>query len=198
MPKVSELTGTPWHVEKLTRGEGDERRHKSRCIYYRKPDSYCKYQYIKCSGSRYCKYYKAKEIEESPKYDDAPVNIKEVVEKITDAKGKELYPIGSKVLHQKFGEGIVTNIVDGHISIEFKGVGEKTLGLDLCVAKGYLRVLEKAIVPEIVEAEVSEVSVSVDEASNHPQSSEQTIGEKSKWGWLGKLFSGLFKRRKND
>lgn len=48
MPKVSELTGIPWHVEKWTRNEGDERRHKSRCIYYRKKDSYCKYLYIEC------------------------------------------------------------------------------------------------------------------------------------------------------
>ena len=198
MPKVRELTGTPWHVEKLTRGEGDERRHKSRCVYYRKPDSYCKYQYIKCSGSRYCRYYKAKEIEELPKYDDSPVNIKEVVEKITDTDGKMLYPIGSKVLHQKFGEGVVTDILDGHISIDFDDAGEKVLGLDVCIANGYLKVLEKAIAQDEKEADVSEVTAIVDEVSNHPQSSEETIGEKSKWGWLGKLFSGLFKRRKND
>ena len=198
MPKVSELTGTPWHVEKLTRGEGDERRHKSRCIYYRKPDSYCKYQYIKCSGSRYCKYYKAKEIEELPKYEDTPVNIKEVVEKITDAEGKTLYPIGSKVLHQKFGEGFVTDILDGHITIDFDEAGEKVLGLDVCVANSYLKVIEKPSIREIEETDEYEVVTPVDEVNIHLEGSKQSIEKKNKLGWLGKLFSGLFKRRNKD
>lgn len=32
----STMTGSPWHVEKMVREEGDAKRHKSRCIYYQK------------------------------------------------------------------------------------------------------------------------------------------------------------------
>lgn len=31
----STMTGSPWHVEKMVREEGDAKRHKSRRIYYR-------------------------------------------------------------------------------------------------------------------------------------------------------------------
>ena len=33
MPKLGDLTGTPWHIEKFTRADGDERRHKSMSNY---------------------------------------------------------------------------------------------------------------------------------------------------------------------
>ncbi len=193
MSKVSELTGTPWHVEKLTRNEGDERRHKSRCIYYRKKDSYCKYQYIECTGSRYCRYYEAKETVEDNKHTDMPVSKKTVTEKITDSEGKKLYPVGSKVHHQKFGEGFITDILDGHIVIDFENIGEKILGLDVCVSKGYLEIIEAAVIPE---KEKIEVVAANNDKIDHPQSKEQSTDKKHKFGWLGKLFSSLFKRGK--
>ncbi|WP_026667031.1 hypothetical protein [Butyrivibrio sp. AE2005] len=196
MPKVSELTGTPWHVEKLTRNEGDERRHKSHCIYYRKKDSYCKYQYIECRGSRYCKYYKTNEIEGVSVNADAQVKKKETIEKITDAEGKKIYPIGSKVRHQKFGDGFITDISNGHVSIDFENVGEKILGLDICVAKRYLEIIEVAVISEKEKIEVSKVIAVDDTKINHPQSDEKNQDKESKWGWLGKLLSGIFKRRK--
>ncbi|WP_026668141.1 hypothetical protein [Butyrivibrio sp. AE2005] len=196
MTKVSKLTGTPWHVEKLTRNEGDERRHKSRCKYYRKKDSYCKYQYIECRGSRYCKYYKTNEIEVAGKIADDPTKKKEAIEKITDSEGKKLYPIGSKVRHQKFGDGFITDISNGHVAIDFENVGEKILGLDICVAKGYLEIIEVAAISEKEKIEVSEVVAAGETKINHPQSDEKSQDKESKWGWLGKLLSGIFKRRK--
>ena len=30
------LTGTPWHIAKMVRKEGDPRRHRARCCYFRK------------------------------------------------------------------------------------------------------------------------------------------------------------------
>ncbi len=198
MPKVSELTGTPWHVEKLTRNEGDERRHKSRCIYYRKKDSYCKYQYIECIGSRYCQYYKAKEIEEVSVATDAPIKKINTTEKISDAEGKELYPVGSKVRHPKFGEGYITDISDGHVVIEFENIGEKILGLDVCVAKGYLEIIETAFIPEKEDVEVSGVMAASEDKIDQFQSAEQITNKKSKLGWLGKLFSAIFKRGKKE
>lgn len=58
MASVNRMTGTPWHVEKYTRKDGDDRRHRSRCIYYRKHDAYCSQVVGKCRGSAHCSYYK--------------------------------------------------------------------------------------------------------------------------------------------
>lgn len=196
MPKVSELTGIPWHVEKWTRNEGDERRHKSRCIHYRKKDSYCKYLYIECIGSRYCQYYKAKKNEEVSRDTNATVKKKDITEKISDVDGKKIYPIGSKVRHQKFGEGYITEISDGHVIIDFENIGEKILGLDVCVAKGYLEIIETAVIPEKEEVEVSEAMTASEDKIDQPKSEEQITDKKSKLGWLGKLFSAIFKHGK--
>ena len=54
---INRLTGTTWHVEKATRKDDDPKRHKSRCVYYRKSDSYCIQLVGKCGGSAHCKYY---------------------------------------------------------------------------------------------------------------------------------------------
>ena len=198
MPKVSELTGTPWHVEKLTRNEGDERRHKSRCIYYSKKDSYCKYQYIECIGSRYCQYYKAKKIEETSADIDVPVKKKDITEKISDAEGKKLYPLGSMVRHPKFGDGYITDISDGHVVIDFENIGEKLLGLDVCVAKGYLEIIQEAIIPEKEMVEISEVNTSSEDKIDYSYRGAKSTDKKHKFGWLRKLLSSLFKRGNKD
>lgn len=54
---LGDLTGSPWHVEKFTRAEGDDRRHRSRCKYYN--DKGCDY-YGRCKGSAHCDIYKEK------------------------------------------------------------------------------------------------------------------------------------------
>ena len=30
------MQGSPWHVERMERGDGDKRRHRSRCVHYHK------------------------------------------------------------------------------------------------------------------------------------------------------------------
>ena len=56
MKKISLImTGAPWHVEFLKKEEGDTRRHKMRCKYY-KNDS-CSHCMTKCCGSAHCIYY---------------------------------------------------------------------------------------------------------------------------------------------
>ena len=40
--------------------EYDSKRHKSRCIYYRKSDSYCAAYQFKCYGSAHCDKYREK------------------------------------------------------------------------------------------------------------------------------------------
>lgn len=54
------LTGTAWHVERMTRQEGDPRRHKSRCIYYASKSKSCDYRNGACIGSAHCMNYKEK------------------------------------------------------------------------------------------------------------------------------------------
>ena len=58
------LTGTPWHIEKMVRAEGDPRRHRSRCCYFRKTDTYCTSYKKRCIGSAHCNRYN----EDGPKY----------------------------------------------------------------------------------------------------------------------------------
>ena len=44
------MTGCVWHTKKMVRQDGDEKRHKSRCKFYRKSDSYCSKVVGKCTG----------------------------------------------------------------------------------------------------------------------------------------------------
>ena len=51
----SSLQGTPWHSEYLKTND-ETRRHKTRCIYYKKGN--CEKRYIKCPGSAHCGAYR--------------------------------------------------------------------------------------------------------------------------------------------
>ena len=65
------LPDTPWHIGYAKKDEEDPRRHKSRCIFYRK-DKTCKcgkspYYMFNCGGSAHCRYYKENEEQNSEK-----------------------------------------------------------------------------------------------------------------------------------
>lgn len=98
--------------------------------------------------------------------------------------------------HQKFGEGYIKDISNGHIVIDFEDAGEKILGLDICVTRGYLDILDKAVIAESVAREECKLITTGENTMLKPHSAEQSTNKK-KFGWLGKLFSGLFKLRKN-
>lgn len=56
---INHMTGTPWHVERMHRKEGDSRRNKRRCIYY--DEGECRnvrVPLVKCSGSAHCMKYR--------------------------------------------------------------------------------------------------------------------------------------------
>lgn len=55
---VEKMVGTPWHVERMHRQEGDDRRHKSRCEYYCLGNNNCEKRHGKCIGSAHCEEYK--------------------------------------------------------------------------------------------------------------------------------------------
>ena len=54
---LKHMAGTPWHKERFARQEGDERRHKSHCIFYKWESNRCTYGGI-CLGSAHCTLYK--------------------------------------------------------------------------------------------------------------------------------------------
>lgn len=61
---VSNLQGTPWHLERFHRVEGDERRYKGRCKYYCDSNNQCAKRNGKCIGSGQCEEYDAMTDEE--------------------------------------------------------------------------------------------------------------------------------------
>lgn len=76
---VSQLQGTPWHIEYLKKDEADKdekRRHKNRCKYY-KHFNKCKLTNIhdKCFGSNNCRDYKEDlELKEKNKFEPVDVD----------------------------------------------------------------------------------------------------------------------------
>ena len=63
MSNLNKMSGTPWHIEKMHREKGDERRHRSRCIYYDYVEPTCKKRMLKCMGSAHCPHYKEEKTE---------------------------------------------------------------------------------------------------------------------------------------
>ncbi|MDD5792459.1 MAG: hypothetical protein PUD22_07745 [Erysipelotrichaceae bacterium] len=105
MNKSNYLTGTPWHVERMTRQEGGPRRHKSRCVYYASKSKTCDYRNGACIGSAHCMKYKEKIDEEKQSENAISLNlakqfdgIKEIsIELITVNSSKAKKPKQEKV-----------------------------------------------------------------------------------------------------
>lgn len=77
---VSNLQGTPWHVEQVHRKEGDDRRHKSRCLFYNPITKQCKDRW-KCNGSRYCRDYEPLSEEDFRQRQEDTAEIKRLLER---------------------------------------------------------------------------------------------------------------------
>lgn len=61
MAIAKKLSGTSWHYERFERAEGDDKRHRSRCINYNaKNDGMCRFYCVRCFGSAHCDHYKEK------------------------------------------------------------------------------------------------------------------------------------------
>ena len=101
---VRRMTGTPWHVERYARDEGDERRH--RCVYYRKSDAHCSQYSGKCRGSAHCPYYR----EYDPEEEAEPASKPATEKKMSDWEAKRLFPVGCRVKHKSYGAGTVKKV----------------------------------------------------------------------------------------
>ena len=67
-------------------------------------------------------------------------SVSDSVTKMSDEDIRKMFPIGCKVHHKKFGDGVVKDISDGVISIQFVNESEKELGVDFCIKN---KLLEK-------------------------------------------------------
>jgi len=64
---VNQMTGSPWHAERVHREEGDARRYKGRCAYYVYEKGQCTRRNGRCTGSAHCMEYKSISEEEFKK-----------------------------------------------------------------------------------------------------------------------------------
>lgn len=69
MARLSELTGTPWHIDRWHLADGDTRRHCHRCVFFRSHDKYCSRIGRKCFGSAHCEYYSEESVSTPKPFD---------------------------------------------------------------------------------------------------------------------------------
>lgn len=151
---VNQMTGTPWHLETLHMSEDDERRHKSRCIHYKKANKSCAKFKTKCPGSAHCDYYKEDpaRVRATPEPERlpystprigttaavTPINTSQPTIQPANDYDVSVFIVGCHVKHDKYGPGIVSNIDGNYISIDFDNGLKKEMDLDYCVKKALL------------------------------------------------------------
>lgn len=134
MSKLSQMEGTPWHAEKLTRKEGDSRRHKSRCNHYIKSNNYCQKILGKCIGSAHCRYY-------SEIYDFD--NKKNKINKAKNNPPKEItFFTGARVYHKTFGFGNISLISDNTIDVKFDSGRKSSFRIYSCIYNKELTIVK--------------------------------------------------------
>ena len=153
---VSKLTGTPWHIEQMRIGDDDSRRHKSRCIYYNRNTGRCSKMVDKCIGSTYCENYKEDPLKQKEREEQARVSslLEQHKADISGRRSPEQsqpvqppidycakYPIGSRVIHNRLGKGIVKSHDSGKITVEFSEEKVAVLDPKTCFEKGNLIVI---------------------------------------------------------
>ena len=139
MSKLNRLTGTPWHVDRYTREEGDSRRHRSRCIYYRKEDSYCRQELGRCRGAAHCDFYR-EAAKVDPKTQQIPDNQGPSRAEVIAEKAKE-FAVGRNVEHKVFGVGRITSKQGNVIEICFSDGQTKRLMFEDCVKNRLLTII---------------------------------------------------------
>ena len=155
------ISGTPWHVEILTMDEDDSRRHRARCIFYNRGTKKCAKHVEGCYGASHCDFYKEREPEPEENKNDQKSQIQKKESSILSTNElrklfienlnqqnkkaeqerirskKDFFVPGRKVIHNKYGKGIISEVEGTHVSILFKDTVKK-LDLNFCLAKNML------------------------------------------------------------
>ena len=122
-----------YHIEILTNGNDDDRRHRSRCIYYKdKNSNLCTWYNGSCRGSAHCLLYKEKAFEETKNTESKAVSAR--------FRAGKLFPVDSRVEHKTFGMGTVKQVEDnGKILVLFDNGKEVMLSAEVCAKSGFLK-----------------------------------------------------------
>lgn len=137
---LNQLTGTPWHVDKFTRAEGDKRRHRTRCTHYSdRGCSYCTLYGERCHGTAHCDFYEEKEQRSEVSDEIETRREPQPTTKLnTKCEASKEFPIGCNVRHVKFGKGKVINVLGDILTINFYDHGRKNLKASVCLAGNLL------------------------------------------------------------
>lgn len=173
MAGVNRLTGTVWHVERFERQEGDDRRHRSRCVNYKgKPHGYCSYYCGKCRGAVHCSHYAEKTVEQEE------VTVPTVAKKIQAAvafKGIKELKLSEIVVDKMFinrppKEKKISEVIEYYKKLGLEtvpaemGTEEEIKERDAIRRVGTLVWQQKhAEVGEVMEASLSKVTVKYDD-----------------------------------
>ena len=134
------MTGTAWHVEKMTRSYGDDRRHRSRCVYYQKEESYCTRRCLSCFGSAHCQLYKEEQADKQVIDEEIPFGIESKKQNPVD-NGINPFPINSKIKHTVFGTGTVIGGHRENVMVLFDNGLIKQLNINVCLSQKLMTVL---------------------------------------------------------
>ena len=137
---LNQLTGTPWHIDRFTREEGDNRRHRTRCTHYSdRGNSYCSLYGERCHGTAHCIYYEEKKQEVDEKTEAKTLESPQpVIKKRTESEASKEFPVGCKVRHVKYGKGRVVNVSGDTLTVGFYEFGKKDLKASVCLAGNLL------------------------------------------------------------
>lgn len=135
------MSGSPWHVEKMVRKEGDSRRHRSRCIYYNKSNKYCTKVVGKCVGSAHCSYYEECFREE---FEQNEVRDKQVITNVEQDNKLKLGMkiVGRKIIHNKYGKGKITKITGNKVDILFESGKTASFNIELCIKNSIIKFVD--------------------------------------------------------
>ncbi len=148
MSDFKKINGTPWHVGTISMSEDDNRRHRNRCVYFRKDDIYCFKRKGKCIGSAHCDYYKEDPLEAAsrhkgePEFNSDKPRIQVDIKNIERQNNQLNSLVGERVEHSFYGEGRVVSVGDGRVTVEFDDGEARKFSTKDCIAKGFLKVIE--------------------------------------------------------
>jgi len=150
---ISRMSGTPWHIEKYTR-DGDDRRHRSRCVYYVKSSRWCNKINENCWGSAHCPYYQADASKMTiTKAPDKSSSHKNTVTSKTNNKPNPLklkiatvrythlnqIQLNDRVYHKRFGLGWIKSKNERNINVVFDNGVKQQFSIEHCISSGVIQ-----------------------------------------------------------